>query len=87
MEKLQTVYGSCNVYINKLASAEEGIFYHVSFVDKKNKAHILLVRYDYEVSVILQKEIHPNWILALEGQLHQIIKNLAENQYQFARAV
>ncbi len=85
MERLQTLYGSFNVYVNKLVSNEE-LQFHVSFVNQKNKLHILLMQYSAGGWKIAEKENQPGWIVALEGQMNNLIKNVFAAEYYLAKA-
>lgn len=72
MEKLQTLFGNLNVYINRLPAPEENIF-HVSFVDKQNKTHSILMHYDSERWAFCHREQIPMWVTELENPLGDLI--------------
>ena len=80
MEKLETLYGSFNVYLNKLPSVD-GLFFHVSFVDRKNKVHCILMRYHSGLWTITEREKHPAWVLALEERLRKLVLNVVHDYY------
>ncbi len=66
MNILGTTYGRFHVYINHLPSEEENLV-HLSFVDKNNKTHIVLMR-----------QLNGKWFLAHPGTLPHWIANLEE---------
>lgn len=72
METLQTPYGNFNVYLNPLYSAQ-GNYFHISFVDKKNKLHVILMQEKWGVWLITDPGKQPDWILALSSQLDKLI--------------
>ena len=86
MERLQTLYGSVNVYINKMFLNEE-LQIHVSFVDNKNKLHVLLMQRSPAGWKIAEQANHAGWIMALEGQLNSLIKNAVISDYYLPKAV
>lgn len=86
MERLQTLYGSVNAYINKLFVNGE-LQIHVSFIDNKNKLHILLMQKGSAKWKIAEQEKYPSWVTALEGQLNSLIKNAIAGEYYLPKAV
>jgi hypothetical protein len=73
MELLQTPFGSFPVYLNRLFESQE-ITFHVSFVDKNNKLHVVLMQCTAEKSIIMNRESLPEWIVALQDQLDVMIR-------------
>jgi hypothetical protein len=85
MERLQTLYGTVNAYINKLPSNGEPQI-HVSFVDNKNKLHVLLMQYYSAGWKFAEHEKHPAWVTSLEEQLNLLIKNVTISEYYLSKA-
>lgn len=85
MERLQTLYGSVNAYINKLPPNGE-LQIHVSFVDNKNKLHILVMEHDIAGWKITEQEKHPAWVASLEEQLNSLIKKTIVGEYYLSKA-
>jgi len=44
METLETFYWNFTIYLNRLTSPQENLL-QISFVDKRNKTHVVLMRY------------------------------------------
>lgn len=80
MEKLITSNGSYNVYINRLPEIDEKTF-HLSFIDKNNKLHTLLMTCVNDNWQIKDDQSYDTWILALQPQLHQFIVKHLEQEY------
>ena len=86
MERLQTLYGAVNAYINKLpANGEPQI--HVSFVDSQNKLHIVLMQYCFAGWKIAEQEKHPAWVTNLEEELNLLIKNATISESYLSKPV
>lgn len=85
MERLQTLYGSVNAYINKLSSNGE-LQIHVLFVDNKNKLHILVIERVLAEWKITEQERHPAWVTSLEEQLNSLIKKTIVGEYYLSKA-
>jgi hypothetical protein len=80
MEFLQTPFGSFTVYLNRLSESQENNF-HISFVDKNNRLHVVLVQWTEEKCIIANRESLPDWIVALQDQLDVMIrKELLQEQ-------
>jgi hypothetical protein len=77
MERMQSPHGNFNVYVNLLRSEGEMVF-HISFVDKKNKLHVLLLRQENNAWSLMNPEQQPHWVLELLPQLQELlVKHLA----------
>jgi len=73
MERIETFYGPFNVYLNRLSNSHENL-YHISFVDKQNKAHVvLLTRYMNQWSFVNEENL-PDWIISLKAQFEVLIR-------------
>lgn len=72
MELLETSYGTFNIYVNHVVTEEE-ILLHISFVDKQNKTHIVLMRYNSGKWLFDQPERYPDWILRLKDEFINLI--------------
>jgi hypothetical protein len=73
MEKLKTSYGVLNIYLNRIDSPDESLV-HLSFVDKNNKAHIVLMKRRLDKYVFVEPEKLAGWIIDLQQQLNELIR-------------
>jgi hypothetical protein len=86
MERIETSYGSFNVYLNRIANSQ-GDLYHISFVDKQNKAHVaILTRYMNQWSFVNEESI-PDWIISLKGQFETLIRRSFKSDFSRSIAV
>jgi hypothetical protein len=85
MNILETTYGRFHVYINYLLSEEENMA-HLSFVDKNNKTHIVLMRQFNGKWLLVQPETLSHWIVNLEEQFDILITTELLRNYQPAIA-
>lgn len=75
METLETAYGTFNIYVNRVVTQEE-ILLHLSFVDKQNKTHIVLMRFTTGKWSFDQPEKLSGWIVNLKEEfINAIAKN------------
>jgi hypothetical protein len=75
METLETTYGTFNIYVNRIVTQEE-ILLHISFVDKQNKTHIVLMRFTSGKWSFNEPEKLPGWIVNLKDEfINAIAKN------------
>jgi hypothetical protein len=72
METLKTPQGTFTIYINPLNSPE-GRQFHISFIDKQNKLHIVLMKRKEGVWVLAEPEKHPDWIKDLHCKFDELI--------------
>jgi hypothetical protein len=72
MKKLTTPFGSFNVYLNRLAETEEETF-HISFVDKDNKVHIIMMKWASDTLSFVNVEQLPEWVFSMRQQLIDLI--------------
>lgn len=79
METLQTPYGRVTIYLNHLP--EENSF-HVSFVDKSNKTHTILMHYDGSRWVFSSTEHVPHWFVSFEAELNHLITKECISSYR-----
>jgi hypothetical protein len=79
MKRLETIYGSFNVYVNRLISPE-GIHFHLSFVDSRKKTQIVVMKKTGKGFEFINLENLPDWIVDLHSQLSGIVlKEVSEN--------
>lgn len=82
MEILETSYGTLSVYVNPLISSEENLF-HLSFVDKNNKTHSILMKEDDGKWMFADPVSVPDWITGLHQQFNTLIsKELLRMQWE-----
>lgn len=75
METLETAYGTFNIYVNRVVTQEE-ILLHLSFVDKQNKTHVVLMRFTTGKWSFDQPEKLSGWIVNLKEEfINAIAKN------------
>lgn len=67
MNILETSYGRFHIYVNYLPSQDENLI-HLSFVDKDNKTHIVLMRQVNGKWLFAHPETLPHWIISLQEQ-------------------
>lgn len=73
METLKTAYGIVNAYLNNIFTAG-GIIVHISFVDKRNKMHIVIMQRSFSGEWEFDnREKYPEWILSLENEFERLI--------------
>lgn len=72
METLETAYGVFNTYVNRVITPEE-ILIHISFVDKQNKTHIVLLRFASGKWSFDKPEKHPGWVVDLKDEFINLI--------------
>jgi hypothetical protein len=72
MKKLLTPFGSFNIYINRLLEEGDDIF-HISFIDKNNKAHIIHMQQGPVEWDIINPDAIESWIVSLRAQLQELI--------------
>jgi hypothetical protein len=83
MELLDTAYGTFNIYVNRIFTKEE-ILLHISFVDKQNKTHIVMMRYTSGKWSFDQPEKHPSWILHLKDEFVSLIAKNSIREFREA---
>ena len=83
MELLETSYGTFNIYVNRIFTEEE-ILLHISFVDKQNKTHIVMMRYTSGKWSLDQPEKHPSWILHLKDEFVSLIAKNSIREFREA---
>jgi hypothetical protein len=83
MELLETSYGTFNIYVNRIFTKEE-ILLHISFVDKQNKTHIVMMRYTSGKWSFDQPEKHPSWILHLKDEFVSLIAKNSIREFREA---
>lgn len=83
MELLDTAYGTFNIYVNRIFTEEE-ILLHISFVDKQNKTHIVMMRYTSGKWSFDQPEKHPSWILHLKDEFVSLIAKNSIREFREA---
>jgi hypothetical protein len=66
MKRIKTPYGSFNTYINRLPECDDT--FSISFVDKNNKSHIVLMQCICESWVMINAYLQTEWILKLLPQ-------------------
>ena len=72
METLETIYGTFNIYVNRVITPEE-ILLHISFVDKQNNTHIILMRFASGKWLFDEPERHPDWVIDLKDRFISLI--------------
>jgi hypothetical protein len=72
MDILETPYGRFHIYVNYLPSEDENLI-HLSFVDKNNKTHIVLMRQFNNQWHFEHSEKLPHWIINLQHQFDILI--------------
>jgi len=80
METLETPYGNFTIYVNRLTLPEENLL-HISFVDKRNKTHVVLMRHSMGNWVFRNIKNTPLWIVSMQDLLNDLIlKQVVERQ-------
>lgn len=72
METLQTPHGKFTICLNPIYTPIETLF-HVSFVDKNNKTHRMLMHCDFDLWKFSCPEEVPDWFINMEPQLGDLI--------------
>ncbi|MGZ3952496.1 MAG: hypothetical protein ACXVBZ_13945 [Flavisolibacter sp.] len=86
MERIETSYGTFNVYLNRIVTPQ-GNLYHISFVDKQNKAQVaILTRYMNQWSFGNEQSL-PDWIIGLKGQFEIFITRQFSSDFSSSMAV
>lgn len=85
MNKLETSYGRFHIYVNCLSAEDENLI-HLSFVDKNNKTHVVLMRQVNSKWVFAHPEALPHWIISLEEQFDTIATKELTRNYQSSTA-
>lgn len=83
MEVLDTSYGTFNIYVNRVVTEEEMLL-HISFVDKQNKTHIVLMRYVSGKWSFDQPERYPAWVLGLRDEFINLIAKNSIREFRDA---
>lgn len=73
MELLKTPHGIFNCYVNPVQFLDE-IYYHISFVDKSNKTHTVLMSKSESGWTFLNQDSLPSWIPYLQEQFAEMIE-------------
>ncbi|MBO9682292.1 MAG: hypothetical protein J7502_06435 [Flavisolibacter sp.] len=81
MNILETSYGRFHIYVNYLPSQDENLI-HLSFVDKNNKTHIVLMRQLNGKWFFANPETLSDWIIGLEEQFDILITGEILKNYQ-----
>lgn len=66
MKQIRTPYGVFNAYTNRLPESNDT--FNISFVDKNNKTHIVLLQCITDQWIMINAYIHPEWIVKLLPQ-------------------
>lgn len=82
MQRLVTNYGNFNVYINRYPGSADNVF-HISFVDRKNKLHVIFMREDYNRWIFINRERIPEWVLSHELQFQALILRELQQEGSF----
>lgn len=83
MELLETAYGTFSIYVNRVFTEEE-ILLHISFVDKQNKTHIVIMRYNSGKWLFDQPEKHPAWVIHLKDEFISLIAKNSIREFREA---
>ena len=83
MEVLDTIYGSFNVYVNRVVTEEE-ILLHISFVDKQNKTHIVLLKYILGRWSFDEPQKYPDWVIGLKDEFINLIAKNSIREFRSA---
>lgn len=81
MNILETSYGRFHIYVNYLPSEDENLI-HLSFVDKNNKTHIVLMRQLNGKWFFAEPEALPHWIISLQERFDILITGEILRNYQ-----
>jgi hypothetical protein len=81
MNILETSYGRFHIYLNYLPSPDENLA-HLSFVDKSNKTHIVLMRQLNGKWFFANPETLPHWIVSLQQQFDILVTGEILRNYQ-----
>jgi hypothetical protein len=81
MNILETSYGRFHIYVNYLPSQDENLA-HLSFVDKNNKTHIVLMRQLNGKWFFADPEALPHWIVSLQQQFDTLVTGEILRNYQ-----
>lgn len=72
MNIMETSYGRFHIYVNHLPSHDENLV-HLSFVDKNNKTHIVLMRQLNSKWFFADPGALPHWIIGLQEQFDILV--------------
>jgi hypothetical protein len=71
--RMETPNGMVSLYFNGLLTAD-GIRYHISFVDREGKVHIIIMDEHKGRWKIINPQNYPEWIVSLESEFEILIR-------------
>jgi hypothetical protein len=74
-KRIPTSAGTLQFYFNRIYTVN-GVRFHVSAVDRKNKSHPFLMQEENDAWHIVEDPNIPQWIKDIEGNLNVAIKKL-----------
>jgi hypothetical protein len=88
MERIQTAHGKFTAYVNRI-DAPHGNFYHISFVDNRNKAHVAVLTESNDGWSFVNPKALPASIVELHHQFEMLIArhSLRHHSQPLAKAV